>query len=364
MPAAQLFNDCADCHSIEASIDVRKRWLCRECFIKYIGSKPVKRVKSYRLKEEVTEQPQKLLLPVSGGVSSVVLLQILDGLLQRQFSNRGRKPYELHLLMVEAPSLVSDRSVAATFNRLKQKFPSHTCSLVPLPEVFKLDSSICEDLSDLGAQRGKTPQASLDTLLSCSKTASSRTDVLQLLLTRLIVAFAKVNACNAILWGHSNSRLAAKALSSVSKGRGGYLPFDIADGPTPWGIAFYYPLRDLFKSELVMYTNALPDDFSGLVVHDLASVPTYTALRATSIDDLLSAYIDNQGEKYPSLMANVVRTAGKLQMPVSAMKQSASICGICAMPIPETMASQESDESNICYACQRLRLETISPRGP
>lgn len=332
----------------------------RECFIKYISSKPVKRIESYRWKDDVGEQPLTLLLPVSGGVSSVVLLQILDRSLQRQFLKRGRKPYGLHLLMVETPSLVSDGSAAANFNRLKQKFPSHTFSIIPLSEVFKLDSSIYEDLSDLGAQKRGTPQASLYTLLSCCKTATSRTDVLQLLLTRLTVAFAKLNVCNAILWGHSNSRLAAKALSGVSKGRGGYLPFDTADGPTPWGITFYYPLRDLFKSELAKYASALPDDFSALVVPDLASASTYTSLRATSIDDLLSDYINNQGEKYPSLMANVVRTAGKLQNPLSTTEQRASVCGICAMPISEIMAGQELDESNICYSCQRLKLETKS----
>ena len=326
-----------------------------ECFIKYIRSKPVKRIESYRIKDGA---PRRLLLPVSGGVSSLALLQILDRQIQRQFSERGRTAYELHILTVETPSRHLDKNATATLNALEHKYPSHTSSLIPLSEVFRLDSSIYEDFSQLSPQTGETLQASLDILLSCTRTASSQGDMLQVLLTRLIVAFAKLKACDAILWGHSNSRLAAKALSSVAKGRGAYVPFDIADGPSPWGIIFYYPLRDLFKSELVTYVNALPDDLSKLVIPDLPNTAVSKSLRTTSIDELLSDYIDTQGEKYPSIMANVVRTASKLQAPLSVPTQAASICYICAMPVGEQIVIHGIGESHICYSCQRLKLET------
>lgn len=321
-------------------------------------------MESYRLKDDASEQPRRLLLPLSSGISSVVLLQILDRQLLRQSSKRGRPSYELHILTVELPSQHFDGSVATTFHLLEQKYSSHSFSLVPLCEVFNLDNSLLGDFSDLGALEGETPQTSLASLFSCIKTASARADLLQILLTRLIVTFAKLNACDAILWGHSNSRLAAKALSGVAKGRGGFLPFDIADGPSPWEVTFYYPLRDLFKSELSAYANALPDDFSKLVTQDSAPAPT--SLRATSIDDLLSDYIYSQGEKYPSIIANVVRTAGKLQTPPIPPKQAAS-CSICTMPRSEAMTTQANDAPNtdatnikICYACQCLKLETRS----
>ncbi len=332
-----------------------------ECFIKYISSKPVKRMESYRLRDPASEQPQRLLLPVSGGISSMVLLQILDRQLQRQFSKRGQTSYQLHIVTVEMSSLDYNGSFAARFDDLKQEYPSHFFSLFPLSEVFNLDSSISQDFSDLGVREGENPQASLDNLLSYTKTASSRADILQLLLARLLLAVAKLNHCEAILWGHSDSRLAAKALSSVAKGRGGYLPYDIADGPSPWGITFYYPLRDLFKTELVTYANALPGAFSKLIIPASSPAAALTSIRATPIDDLLSNYIDTQGEKYPSIMANVVRTAGKLQAPFSRTKQKAFMCSMCAMPALEDVAIPGTGESNICYACQRLKLETGSP---
>lgn len=328
----------------------------RECLIKYITSKPVKRLDSYRLENNASEKPRKLLLPISGGVSSVVLLHILDRHIQRQMTKRGRSAHELCVFMVDPSTQDSATDVSGNFNDLKQKFPSHSFTCIPLPTVFELDDSIFEDLSDLGARKVETPQASFNALLSCTTTASSRADMLQLLLTRLIIAFAKLNSCDAILWGHSDSRLAAKALSSVAKGRGAYLPFEVADGPTPWGIPFYYPLRDLFKSELITYANLLPDVFSKLGVLDSAPTAAPPSIRAMSIDDLLSNYIHSQGERYPSIMANVVRTAGKLQSTLSSPMQTTSRCSVCAMP--DVVSSQEPDSSSICYACLRLKLET------
>lgn len=381
MPGVQLLNACVDCQVAEASIDARKRWLCRsapysvqirplldadgysDCFIKYIASKPIKRIESYRLRSEAPQRPRKLLLPVSGGVSSVVLLQILDRQLERQVSKRGQTNYELLILTVETPCLDSTQCVPASLHDLRQTFPSRAFSAVPLSEVFELDRDVFGDLSALGAQRAETPAASLESLLSCARTASSWADVLQLLLTRLVVAVAKLNTCDAILWGHSDSRLAAKGLSSVAKGRGGYLPFDIADGPSPWGVTFYYPLRDLFKSELITYANAQNHVFSKLVTPESAAAAAPTPTRATSIDDLLSNYIATQGEKYPSIMANVVRTAGKLQAPVVQPTQMPSRCSICALPMPETvMASGNIGNPTICHACQRLTSETRTDR--
>jgi cytoplasmic tRNA 2-thiolation protein 2 len=335
-----------------------------ECFIKYISSKPVKRMESYRLKDDASEQPRRLLLPLSGGISSVVLLHILDRQLLRQASKRGRTSYELYILAVELPSQHIDGSLATVFPLLKQKYSSHSFSSIPVCEVFNLDNSLLGDFSELGAQEEEMSQTSLDSLLSRAKTASARADLLQILLTRLVVAFAKLNACDAILWGHSNSRLAAKALSAVAKGRGGFLPFDIAEGPSPWQVTFYYPLRDLFKSELIAYANALPDDFSKLVIQDSAPAPV--SLRAISIDDLLSDYIHAQGEKYPGIIANVVRTAGKLQAPLIPPKQTTS-CSICTMPRFEAKTTRAKGASDthatnimICYACERLKLEMRS----
>jgi cytoplasmic tRNA 2-thiolation protein 2 len=346
-------------------LDTRQTADCySDCFIKYITSKPIKRIESYKLKNDAGEERIKLLLPVSGGVSSVVLLPILDQYLQRQTSRRGWSTYELHVLMVETSSTSTVGNLATIFNGLRQQFPSHTFSLLPLSAVFDLDESIRKDLSELGIREQVSAKASLETILSSITTPSSRADIQRLLLTRLIVTVSRTNRCSAILWADSDSRLAAKALSSVAGGRGGYLPFQIGDGLSPWGVRFHYPLRDLFKPELVTYATTVSGSLFDLILIDPLSTSTATSIRTTAIDDLLSSYIDSQGEKYPSIMANVVRTASKLQTPSLSTEGRISSCNICNMPCQRTEGDTEARRTWICYACKRLKLETRAQPEP
>lgn len=380
MPALQLSNPCVACHTAEASVNARKRWLCwyvcrrqsvnlhaekySECFISYISSKPVKRLESYQLKDDTQQQARRLLLPVSGGTSSTVLLQILDRHLQRQLINRGRPVYELLVLMVETPFLATDEHLRKCFDNLKRKFSNHSFSLLSLSNVFDLDESISGDLAILGPISRDSAEASLINLVSSARTASTRTDLLETLFVRLIVAFAKLNNCHAVLWGHSNDRLAAKSLAAVAEGRGGLLPLQISDGLSPWAVQFYYPLRDLVLPELVAFAKIHPERLSELLVHDTLNPMPPKSIRDTSISELLSNYITAQGEKYPSIIANIVRTVNKLQQPI--FPSEVFKCSICVMP--EQLQDGSHSQADLrdwpprhCSTCQRSLAE-MKPR--
>ena len=73
---------CVDCKTNESQTEVRKRRLCHECFTNYVRHKAVKRIDTYKgsksQKQVGADKKKRLLLPLSGGVSSLVLLQILD----------------------------------------------------------------------------------------------------------------------------------------------------------------------------------------------------------------------------------------------------------------------------------------------
>jgi cytoplasmic tRNA 2-thiolation protein 2 len=208
-------------------------------------------------------------------------------------------------------------------------------------------------LSKLGFQKQghEEPEAELQRLMKLAMTPTTRSDLFEILLLRLIVAFAKSQDCEGILWGHSDSRLAAIALSNVAKGRGAALPSQIGDGLSPWGIYFNYPLRDLFKSELELYSSLLSTQLSKTIIPD-PPTPTNSSIRETSIDDLLTNYINSQGAKYPSIMANVVRTASKLQMPATAQADVA--CSLCAMPVTNI---GERSQPALCYGCLKIKAE-------
>ena len=311
-------------------------------------------MESYRIKGDSEKQPRKLLLPVSGGVSSVVLLQILDAQLQRQLAARGRAAYDLNIVLIDTSLVAGTSCVAGVLDRIKDRFATHSYFLLSLESIFELDMGIVEALGKIGFHKHETEgsQEALKGLLTSATTPTSRSDLLNVLLLRLVVTFARIHDCESILWGHSDSRLAAKALSHVAKGRGSSLPYDIGDGPSPWGLHFNYPQRDLFKSELELCASLLPEVFSDIIIPDVQqAVPS--SIRNTSIDNLLTNYINSQGEKYPSIMANVVRTASKIRAP--ALSETSEACSLCAMPIGNT--NIESSNSDLCYGCLKIKSE-------
>jgi cytoplasmic tRNA 2-thiolation protein 2 len=355
MPDKSLSSLCADCQSAEASLDVRKRRLCGDCFVRYVQSKVLKRMESYRFKNLKNDQKRRLLLPVSGGVSSVTLLQILDAQLRQQLASRNRTAYDLVVVHLAGPG-ESIKTIRSWLEVLTKRFLIQMPQpVLYLSDVFKLDPTIGDDLRHLGMQLvdEMSPDEQAQHVLNAAKSVTAGTDLQDLLLNRLMVSFAKQQGCEAILWGHSDSRLAAKALAGVAKGRGGALPFDICDGLTPWKLYFNYPLRDLFLAELCTYARVLQDTFTDLTMENPAS-HTPTSIRQTSIDDLLARYITTQGEKYPSIMANVVRTVSKLQFPQTGGRYSH--CAICATPIAYD-ANDGLPETQLCYPCTRTKQD-------
>jgi cytoplasmic tRNA 2-thiolation protein 2 len=303
---------------------------------------------SYRPQKNVT--PPKLLLPLSLGISSSSLLHIVDRLqkfqLARSLATAG---FDLHVLVVD-PTTVHPgyTDVKPNFDSAKEFFPNHTYTMIPLHSIFEHDATIKDSLRDFGfVDEGfDSDKARLDAFRASMSTTTARDDIDNLLLVRLIVAFAKNNDCRGILWGDSDSRLAAKTLANVAKGRGASLTWQVCDGVSPWGIDFCFPLRELYKFELEIYVKEIPE-LASIIIPDL-QVQENEANRNLSIDNLMNLYVKTQGEKYPGVMANVVRTANKLR---PAPSTEAVKCSLCAAPVDST--------ASLCYACLRSRADVL-----
>jgi len=310
-------------------------------------------METYRFKNQVGNQKKRLLLPLSGGLSSLVLLQVLDAQIKRQMTQQNRTAYDLVICHIAFPNAEDgrDEKTNTWWSRLQKVFDLHSFpSVVSLVDIMQYDDRVESNLKLLGITRHEAEEDKTLTLraLISARTATSRADLQSLLLKRLIVSIARRQDCGSVIWGHSDSQLAAQALSSVAKGRGGAVSADLADGPSSWGLDFNYPLRDLFKTELQLYLETLPSDVQQCLLEKKIEVEAPVSLRATSIDTLLSTYITGQGEKYPSIMANVVRTASKLQIPAITDGQQ---CQLCAMPLVS------GHESKLCYGCERMKQD-------
>ncbi|KAL2438554.1 Cytoplasmic tRNA 2-thiolation protein 2 [Exophiala dermatitidis] len=361
IPAKSETTVCVECAERDATLDIRNRRLCATCFSRYVNSKVLKRMESYRFKARSEDEKDRLLLPISGGVSSLVLLQVLDTQLQKQLAKRNRTAYDLVIVRVILPEEEASTSLDQCYEELKQRFSSHTFLQPPkLQEVFETDDRIERDLEHLGIKRqaGESSQTLLQRITTLATSVTARADLQSILLQRLIVSVAQQQTCAGIVWGHSDSRLAALVLADVAKGRGGSVSSIIADGPSVYGITFIYPMRDLFKTELEAYARVASEPLLAKTAElDGTPSPQPSSVRHTSIDSLLKTYIDSQGEKYPGIMANVVRTASKLQGRQASAIEGA--CPVCVRPIVRSEGLAISD-SILCYGCDRMKHDIRS----
>lgn len=283
---------------------------------------------------------------------------------------QNRTAYELVIAHIDtSPSPLETGHKPHWYTEAAERFSTNTfLPTTHISSALTKDSSLSDSLSHLGveSQVSSSPAETYLRLLSSCTSRTTLADITQILLTRLLVAVATESNCSAILYGHSDSRLAALSLASVAKGRGGAVPGSISDDISPaHGIGFHYPCRDLFKTELELYATLVS---GGLPIADSErpaseQEETKTAqpppsIKSQSIDELLTGYITSQGQRYPNIMANVVRTAGKLQSTEPGSMGEQNYCIFCQGLILAQHGSVE--DQKLCYGCIRMKQDIKS----
>ncbi|KAK1057770.1 Cytoplasmic tRNA 2-thiolation protein 2 [Friedmanniomyces endolithicus] len=310
---------CRRCQTNAPTVTVRTEPLCSPCFNKYVSTKIIKRMESFRVRHAEAGHERLLLLPLSLRACSVVLLHILSQHLRVQGEKSGRTGYRLHVLYVQDGK--GDASVASDlFEMVQHRYPEHIYSTCPLSDALALPG-----MQELLAPNQPAPQDTtatpsppdLSTILTNLTSATSRTDLHHLLLRKLLVHSAQHHTCSAILWASSTTRLAERTLAETAKGRAFALPAQTRDGETPLGTGtpgtpFYYPMRDLLRKEILSYTSLVSPDLEELILEERPRPAVST--RDTSIDELMKQYFLSVEREYPSIVANVVRTTGKLMV--------------------------------------------------
>jgi cytoplasmic tRNA 2-thiolation protein 2 len=374
MPAASPAL-CADCQQNAGEHEIRKRPLCKECFVRYVSTKVIKRMDTYRHKNQTSTAKPRLLLPLSGGVSSQVLLHILDAQLQRQRANQNRIAYDLVITHVDTSSPPLP-SAPDWYTRLADRFPHHTyLSPQHISAVFVQDTAIIDALSLMGAR----PPTSTSTnsallqytdLLNHTTSRTAQSDISSILLMRLLVNAAHENTCTALLLGHSDTRLATLTLSSVATGRGGAAPGFLADGHSAaHGLAFNHPCRDLFLTELSLFGQIVDiAELGSREAHEVDGPASSVAkavpsVKGMAMQDLLGMYISGQSQKYPSIMANVVRTTGKLRSVDPQIEGSrGKWCVFCLGAVVDNGDQGKQGPEGLCYGCERMKQDIRMPR--
>lgn len=335
---------CRRCREHEPVINVRTEPLCKDCFTRYVGTKVIKRMEAFKVRHSEAGKDRTLLLPLSFGPCSTALLHILSQHLKGQAGRTGRTGFQLHVLHVLGATDTDASTAKDRLEKVKARYPEHTYSTTDLAEVLAQDGAIPSSLNPNNA-------TDLATLLSSLPSATARADTLDILLRKSATHFATSNGCEAVLFGSSTTTLAAQTLSSTAKGRGYSLPWLVSDGESPFAVPCYYPMRELLSKEVASYIKFLDPPMDELVVFDTSKAAV--SAKNTTIDELMRGYFEGVERDFPSIVANVVRTTGKLEpTPLSEVEQQ---CELCEMPLE----GQAPERSRLCYGCIRNLPTTV-----
>lgn len=333
---------CRRCQVQEPTITIRTEPLCTNDFARYVSTKVIKRMESFRVRHSEPDHERTLLLPLSFGAGSTVLLHLLSQHLQGQAEKTGRTGFGLHVLHVKDEDDADD----GRLEKVKLHFSGHTYSSIPLSTI-----SSTEDLSTLlpstaqDSDQDRPKDLSLKDLLASLDSPTSRTDTLEILRRKLITNFAKSHHCEAILWGDSTTRLSERILAETAKGRGFSLPWIVSDGQSPYGMPIYYPMRDLLSKEIASYAGMIDPRLEDLLVKE--EVKVTVSMRNATIDGLMSGYFEGVEREFPSIVANVVKTAGKLKQ--AEVREAEMVCELCDLPLVDAAP----EKSRLCYGCIR-----------
>jgi cytoplasmic tRNA 2-thiolation protein 2 len=294
-------------------------------------------------------------------------LHLLDGQQKSQRERTGRTGFTLLVVYVDESAVDPAVPGRECLDALRERFPDvGEYRAVALEEIYNYGSAVREAASENGValvDEGRNSMERLQRLLGSLPTSTSRLDLLRLLRHRLLLSLTSANSCDSLLYGDTTTRLAERTLSETAKGRGHSLPWQISDGPSPCGVDILYPLRDLLKKELVTYAG-LPEVGFLELCKGYSPTPKYSAAVAGSgrnitIDELMTHYFEGIETTYPSIVANVVQTAGKLTAENGASQSQK--CRICGLPgdggggglVLGPKGKREGEGSDLCYGCAR-----------
>jgi cytoplasmic tRNA 2-thiolation protein 2 len=332
---------CRRCQEQEVLTSIRSEPVCKDCFSKYVQTKIVKRMETFRVKNSEPGKERTLLLPLSFGPSSTALLYVVSRHLKGQIEKTGRTGFKLHVLHVQLPGESASEDM---MEQVKQRYPELAFTNIALSSITEHETLIPSEFQQT-TDAAQSPDEKLAAILSALPTTTSRADAIKIFLRKLLVHQARTIGCGAILFADSTTRLAERVLAETAKGRGFSLPWVVSDGESPFGIPIYYPLRELLGKEVTAFVDFIEPSMASMVVR--SDNKPAASMKNTTIDDLTRQYFAGVEVDFPSIVANVVRTTSKLQ--ARSLSHVEQHCELCDMPLE----GQAPERSRVCYGCIR-----------
>ncbi|KAF6814382.1 phosphotransferase enzyme family protein [Colletotrichum sojae] len=324
---------------------------------------------------------------LSFGHSSAAMAHVLDQNLRGLHEKKLRVAYEVHAVHIDTDlsdgaDSSSSSPAAQLLERYKKRLLNISMECVPLSDALKLDTIDWSALPEMNMDL--KPAQRLKAMLEALPSVTSRVDILRLLVRHLLFSLTLQQGRHALLLGCTTTALAELTLAETAKGRGFAVPWQVGDGPIPvttfsrhgeqtsqgqtavgiekTTVPVYHLLRDVFKREVVTYTGLVKPSIRELIEDAGSGSTIIVSHKELSIEDVMARYFEEVEESYPSVVANVVRTSGKLKR-----VKNGEACGVCSMDLDEQGDTRWKGEigddpndtkrkettSRLCYGCER-----------
>lgn len=327
-------------------------------------------------------EPRLYAAGLSFGPASSTLVHLLDDYAVHTRSRESNSPFDVLVIHVDTdlsrdPAAASGESEAERRMAMyREKYPRLTYEVIHLSQVLDVKTVAWGLLPLPGADAG-SPSERLRQMFDSLPSVTAKSDVLRQLVRHLLLHRAMHGDANysALLLGHTTTTLAALTLSEVANGRGFSVPWQVNDGPVTvntygeTGAAssaefrIHYPIRELFNAEvqtLISFTDPLKELVSQDGGRGTSAVVSH---KDVSIDEVMTRYFESVEEPYANIVANVVRTTGKLER----VAGSEATCGLCGVTLDEqgdtrwageigddeSSGGHQQGEARLCYGCKR-----------
>ncbi|KAG5462706.1 MAG: hypothetical protein BJ554DRAFT_3949 [Olpidium bornovanus] len=356
--------DCGKCKRRPANVALRHALFCRDCFIAGVRHKFHASVQ--RVRPQLSQAPDegaRVLLAFSGGPASRLLLHAFRALQGDAAEKLGRQAPRLFSGAVVAHV---DESVAFCEGAEKRAATADAARRVAELSGFEFVGCSLEAAYDIDAAPGEPRLLSVSSnaagsaiqssfvpadstnsteqLMSALKVlkGSGREALVRQLRIRLLASIARRERCQVVMFGNSMTRLAVRALSLTSEGRGYVMPqetavvnkdvgdlgcegfLNSADQCTSGALTFLRPLSDLLAKEIGIYNWYLGLDRS--LVHTRLLIPRSQV--KGSIERLTEDFIVGLDKGFPATVSTVARTVAKVTTRASSDRQHWR-CPIC-----------------------------------
>ncbi|ODV87494.1 hypothetical protein CANARDRAFT_194401 [[Candida] arabinofermentans NRRL YB-2248] len=268
--------------------------------------------------EKIRASIPTVLLPLSMGKSSLVLLDIIISQLQEQSSaTRAHLGFKLIVLCVDEEGLVENvQNIVGLVKQLKESYGVELLKQLNISFKVLDPNSFINKNSLKEIHLGQEFEAHLvepinnnmklsDILLQCPN-KSTREDFLGNIRTELIYRAAIKEDCSVILFGHSMTKLADDILALTARGRGSEISKKLTDGDITFmdnTIHVIHPLRDVLQTEINAYA-ILCDLVRFEAANTVESVLKKSAKNKT-INELIREYFATVEVDYPEVISTV-----------------------------------------------------------